>query len=76
MVNQIRGELSTLQRYNLRNALSSISGYILHRNAFLKSISQNIKTIQRNDEGERNQAPERPLLFHSTIQPFSSLKQG
>ena len=42
----------TLQRYNPKNALSSISGYILYKNAIEKSILQNIKKIGRNREGD------------------------
>ena len=46
------GERSTMQRYNLKNALSSISGYILHENTIEKSILRNIKKIGRNREGD------------------------
>jgi hypothetical protein len=46
------GERSTMQRYNLKNALSSISGYILQENAIEKSILQNIKTNGGNREGD------------------------
>ena len=46
------GERSTMQRYNLKNALSSISGYILQENTIEKSILRNIKKIGRNREGD------------------------
>ena len=46
------GERSTMQRYNLKNALSSLSGYILQENTIEKSILQNIKKIGRNREGD------------------------
>ena len=41
-----------MQRYNLKNAFSSISGYILHENTIEKSILQNIKTNGGNREGD------------------------
>ena len=49
--------LSTLQRYNLSNAKSSISGYFSRKSSFPKAYFPNIKTSPQICEGECFSAP-------------------